>query len=126
MSPHTARLVEFVSRLVRSTVEGRLHWTVATPAGDSSTFSDFSTILDGRTLRIGRTIQEGPRNGGRRRVGDGLGTHYDYSLDLLDDFGRVAVRIEDIPGLNDLYMSASETAAGFDGLLDRVLSDTAA
>ena len=127
--------VQFISKLVQLTQDGKLKWTAESPREDE-TVTPLKTTLEGRTLRISKYWKIVPNPDYERwashepfsitiydrdREPPKTVTRSGTVLELTDDYDRVVYRLENKTGLSDLYESAAFSGSKIDDLMNVVL-----
>lgn len=135
MDSNSQLAAQFVLKLVRLTVEGKLRWELSENFADDSIYSGFQSALEGTSIRISRFREKRyvskPGRGGlfglsTAQVDYELSTVEGVYLDFLDRYGRVSVRLDGTVGLENLFRVVSASASGVTDLMRRVVEEDAA
>jgi hypothetical protein len=129
------KTVRFIAKLIELSQNGTIVWS---PTGRGpSNYAIFETYVDDKKLRISKDEVQPPPPPPPTTTSGGLlsnlsllslGTSFSgsrmtlYSLDVIDNQGRVVYSFGLRAGLSDLYESAAFSASGVNDLMNSVLS----
>lgn len=106
------RHAEFIAKLVRLSVEGRIDWVRDERGG-------YHGRVLGRNVRVAYETKV-------VRTSNFIGTVSSNQqvpvLELIDDDGAVTYTFRDLTGIGDLIRSAAHRASGIDRFMDEVLA----